>query len=142
VSKIIAIAGICAIVCLSSNTVALSDELEIANNEQIQSTAISIDREDLLYPHVLQLKAGSSESFEGFQRVKVKIRGKQITFPTTGKMNLSPYLAAGRNQIEISAIVPNPESTISLKFQGKNAQIDQSSSGTGKMQMQMTIDVL
>jgi hypothetical protein len=152
--KLVAIAGLCTMLSfglslgsmaagLDDDDFAIEDEVFVSTNNNIQMSTITIDRRDLRYPHTLQIQAKSAVSNQLFNKqVTLKVRGKSIALPTSGTIDLAPYLTTGRNQIDISATTPNPEATISLQFKGRNSQVSQSSSGTGKMQMKMTIDAI
>jgi hypothetical protein len=156
INKLAIFMVVTALAAIGSNTVASADEdlfglddgmVEITTvgddlGNATNSTAIAIPRNDLRYAHNLQLQALNANRPVLLKNMRVEIRGRKITMPASGKINLAPYLSTGRNVVNISAVAPTTQSTISLELKGKNSQISQQTMGSGTLSMQLTIDVL
>ena len=108
------------------------------DDEQIQSTTISLDRADLRQPQILRVRGSGN-----MERVDVKINGRLVKSIANGsiELDLAPMMQVGIYQVEISGTSPRVEDTISLTFTGTNTNINQQSSGSGIIKQILVIDV-
>jgi myo-inositol-hexaphosphate 3-phosphohydrolase len=109
-----------------------------SDNGQAQSTTISLDRADLRQPHILRVQ-GSGH----MNRIDVKINGKLVKSIANGsiELDLAPMMKIGSYQVEISGISDRSDDTISLTFTGANTNISQQSSGSGRIEQMLVINV-
>ncbi len=112
------------------------------DGEQVQLTSISINRADLRQPHMLRVRSEINNSAMRMERVEVKMNGRLLKSIANNalELNLAPMMTVGRYEVEVSGISP-PDATISLNFTGPNTQVNQQSSGSGKINQRLMIDV-
>jgi hypothetical protein len=110
---------------------------------QTQSSTVSLDRSDLRQPHILWVQGEMNNAPIKMKRVEVKINGKVVKTITNGylELNLAPMMTAGRYEVDISAISPRPDNTILLNFIGTHTQVKQQSSGSGKIDRKLIINI-
>jgi hypothetical protein len=115
-----------------------------ADGGQIQSTTVSIDRADLRQPHILRVQGSTNNSPIRMKRVEIKINGKVVRTTTNNslELNLAPMMKAGRYEVEISGTSPRYNDTISVSFNGKNTNVTQQFSGSGRINQKLVINVL
>ncbi len=114
------------------------------NGAQTQSSTVSLDRADLRQPHILRIQAEINNVPIKMKRVDVKVNGKLVRTIANDslELDLAPIMTrSGRYQIDILAISPRSDSTISLNFIGTHAQIKQQSSGSGNIDRKLIINV-
>ena len=77
------------------------------------------------------------------ERVEVKMNGKVIKTIANNslELNLAPMMKVGRYEIEISGTSPRIDDTILVNFTGKNTNVTQQSSGSGRIDQKLVIDV-
>lgn len=131
-------------IVISQNSIDIDDETTIDTDvEQSSATTISLNRADLRQPHILQVYGTLENTRVPIQRVEVRMNGKVIKTIANGslKMNLAPLMQVGRYQLKISGFVTKPNTAISLNFTSANVNVNQQSSGTGKIDRELIIDV-
>jgi hypothetical protein len=115
-----------------------------ADGGQIQSTTVSIDRADLRQPHILKVQGSTNNSPIRMKRVEIKINGKVVRTIANNslELNIAPMMKAGRYEVEISGISLRHNDTISVSFNGKNTNVTQQFSGSGRINQKLVINVL
>jgi hypothetical protein len=132
----------------NSSEVTISQSTVIVNTDadggRVQSTTVSIDRADLTQPHILRVRGSANNSPIRLQRVEVKVNGKVVKSIANNslEMNLAPLMKTGRNEIEILGNSSQNEDTISVNFSGKNTNVSQQFSGTGKIEQILVINII
>jgi hypothetical protein len=113
------------------------------NSEQVQSTTVSIDRADLTQPCLLRVQASANNVPIQMQRVEVKVNGKVFKSIANNslELNLAPLMKIGKYEIEISGSSHRIDDTISVNLIGKNTNITQQVSGSGKIEQILIINV-
>ncbi|MFM2304543.1 MAG: hypothetical protein RLZZ135_1955 [Cyanobacteriota bacterium] len=113
------------------------------NGAQTSASMVSLDRVDLRQPHILRVQGAMNNDPIKMKRVDVKINGKMVKTIANGslELDLAPMMTAGRYEIQVFAISPQSDNTISLNFIGAHAQIKQQSSGTGNIDRKLIINV-
>ena len=114
-----------------------------SSGEQVQFSRVSLYRADLRQPHILRIQAEMNNSLMPMERVVVKLNGKVVkTIANRSlELNLSPLMMPGRNEIEVSGTASQSDTTISLNFKGPRTQVNQQSSGSGKIKQMLVINV-
>lgn len=114
-----------------------------ANNEQVQYSSVSLDRRDLREPHILRVRGELNNSPMPMEQVVVKLNGKVVRSIANSnlELNLAPMIIPGRNQVEISGTTAQSDTTISLNFKGSRTQVNQRSSGSGRIKQVLVINV-
>ncbi len=114
-----------------------------ADGGQIQSTTVSIDLADLSQPHILRVQGSNNNAPVRMQRVQVKINGRVVKTIANNslELNLAPMMQSGRYEVEIFGASPQLEDTISVNFAGKNTNVTQQFTGTGKIEQILVINV-
>jgi hypothetical protein len=115
-----------------------------SNGAQTQSSTVSLDRADLRQPHILRVQGEMNNAPIKMKRVDVKINGKLVRTISNSslELDLAPIVTrSGRYEIDVLAIPSRSDSTISLNFIGTHAQIKQQSSGSGKIDRKLIINV-
>jgi hypothetical protein len=104
---------------------------------------ISFNRADLSKPHILRVYGMFDNKLVPLERVEVKMNGKVIKSIANGSLeiDLAPLLKAGSYAIDVSGKSEQMDTVISLYFVGKNVNVNQQSSGTGKIDRQLIINV-
>lgn len=115
-----------------------------SSGEQVQFSRVSLYRVDLRQPHILRIQAEMNDSPMPMERVVVKLNGKVVkTIANRSlELNLAPLMIPGRNEVEVSGTVSQSDTTISLNFKGPRTQVNQQSSGSGKIKQMLVINVL
>jgi hypothetical protein len=114
-----------------------------ANNEQVQYSSVSLYRTDLREPHILRVRGELNNSPIPMEQVVVKLNGKVVKSIAGSdlELNLAPMMIPGRNEVEVSGTTVQSGSTISLNFKGPRTQVNQQSSGSGRIKQMLTINV-
>ncbi len=114
-----------------------------ASGEQTQYSSVSVERSDLRQPHLLRIKGEMNNAPMPLERVVVKLNGKTIKTIVNNslELNLAPLMVAGRNEVEVSGTTIQSNTTISLRFTGPHTQVNQQSSGSGRIKQQLVINV-
>ncbi|WP_373547854.1 hypothetical protein [Chamaesiphon sp.] len=128
-----------AVVVSQSSVIVTTD----ADGGQVQSTTVSLDRADLSQPHILRVQGYTNNAPVRMERVEVKMNGKVIKTISNNslELNLAPMMKAGRYEVEISGIAPRTDDTILVSFTGKNTNVTQQFSGSGRIDQKLVIDV-
>ncbi len=115
-----------------------------ANDERVQYSSVSLDRMDLREPHILRVRGELNNSPIPMEQVVVKLNGKVVKSIAGSdlELNLAPMMIAGRNQVEVSGTTVQSDTTISLNFKGPRTQVNQQSSGSGRIKQMLAINVL
>jgi hypothetical protein len=115
-----------------------------SSGEQVQFSRVSLYRADLREPHILRIKAEFNNSPMPMEQVVVKLNGKVVkTIANRSlELNLAPLMMPGRNEVEVSGTASKSDTTISLNFQGPRTQVNQQSSGSGRIKQMLVINVL
>jgi hypothetical protein len=115
-----------------------------ASGEQVQFSRVSLYRADLRQPHILRIKAEMNNSPIPMDRVVVKLNGKVVKTIVNSSLevNLAPLMLPGRNEVEVSGTASQTDTMISLNFKGPRTQVNQQSSGSGKIKQMLVINVL
>jgi hypothetical protein len=115
-----------------------------STGEQVQFSRVSLYRVDLRQPHILRIKAEMNNSSMPMERVVIKLNGKVVkTIANRSlELNLAPLMMPGRNEVEVSGTASQSNSTISLNFKGPRTQVNQQSSGSGRIKQMLVINVL
>jgi hypothetical protein len=114
-----------------------------ATGDQIQYTSVGIYRSDLSRPHILRVRGLVNNTLVPMERVDVKLNGKVVKSIANSSLeiNLAPLMTAGRYEVEVSGTTRQTDATISLNFAGANTQVNQQSSGSGKIKQKLVINV-
>jgi hypothetical protein len=110
-----------------------------ANSEQVQYSSVSLDRTDLREPHILRVRGELNNLPILMEQVVVKLNGKVVG--SIANSNLAPMMMPGRNQVEISGTTAQSGTIILLNFKGPRTQVNQQSSGSGRIKQMLAIDV-
>ncbi len=104
---------------------------------------VSFNRADLRKPHILRVYGMLDNNLVPLERIEVKMNGKVVKSIANGSLeiDLAPLMKAGRYQVNISGKSEKMDTAISLYFVGKNVNVNQQSSGTGKIDRELIIDV-
>ena len=115
-----------------------------SSGEQVQFSRVSLYRADLRQPHILRISAEMNNSSIPMQQVVVKLNGKVVKTIANRSLeiNLAPLMMPGRNEVEVSGTATESDTTISLNFKGPRTQVNQQSSGSGKIKQMLVINVL
>jgi hypothetical protein len=115
-----------------------------ANGEQVQFSRVSLYRVDLSQPHILRIQAEMNNSPMPMEQVVVKLNGKVVKSIANRsfELNLAPLMIIGRNEVEVSGTASQSDTTISLNFKGPRTQVNQQSSGSGRIKQMLVINVL
>jgi hypothetical protein len=115
-----------------------------ANNEQVQYSSVSLYRTDLREPHILRVRGELNNSPIPMEQVVLKLNGKVVKSIAGSdlELNLAPMMIPGRNQVEVSGTTVQSGTTISLNFKGPRTQVNQQSSGSGRIKQILAINVL
>jgi hypothetical protein len=115
-----------------------------SSGEQVQFSRVSLYRVDLRQPHILRVKAEMNSSPMLMEQAIVKLNGKVVkTIANSSlELNLAPLMLPGRNEVEVSGTASQSDTTISLSFKGPRTQVNQQSSGSGKIKQMLVINVL
>jgi hypothetical protein len=115
-----------------------------ANNEQVQYSSVSLYRTDLREPHILRVRGELNNSPIPMEQVVVKLNGKVVKSIAGSdlELNLAPMMIPGRNEVEVSGTTVQSGTTISLNFKGPRTQVNQQSSGSGRIKQILAINVL
>ncbi len=124
---------------IAQNSVETSTET--SNGEG--STSVSFNRADLRKPHVLRVYGMLDNTLVPMDRVEVKLNGKVVKTIANGslELDLAPLMTAGRYEVDVSGTSPKSDATISLNFTGTHVNVSQQSSGTGKIDRKLIIEV-
>jgi hypothetical protein len=114
-----------------------------ATGDQIQFTSVGIYRSDLNRPHILRVGGLMNNVAVPMDRVDVKLNGKVVKSIANSSLevNLAPLMTAGRYEVEVSGTTRQTDATILLNFAGANTQVNQQSSGSGKIKQKLVINV-
>jgi hypothetical protein len=125
---------------ISQTTVKMGTD---ATGDQIQLTTVGIYRSDLSRPHILRVQGLMNNVAIPLERVDVKLNGKVVKSIANSSLeiNLAPLMTAGRYEVEVSGTTRQSDATISLNFAGANTQVNQQSSGSGKIKQKLVITV-
>jgi hypothetical protein len=125
---------------ISQTTVKMGTD---AAGEQVQFTTVGIYRSDLSRPHILRVWGLMNNIAVPMERVDVKLNGKVVKSIANSSLefNLAPLLTAGRYEVEVSGTTRQTNATILLNFAGANTQVNQQSSGSGKIEQKLVINV-
>jgi hypothetical protein len=128
------------LVTLNQNSVESSTETD---SDGVAMSTISFNRADLSKPQILRVYGMLDNSLVPLERVEVKINGKIIKTIAGGslEMNLAPMMTAGRYEINVSGKSAKLDTAISLYFIGTHVKVDRKSSGTGKIEQKLIINV-
>jgi hypothetical protein len=115
-----------------------------SSGEQVQFSRVSLYRADLRQPHILRVKAEMNNSPMLMEQAIVKLNGKVVKTIANGSLevNLAPLMMPGRNEVEVSGTASQSDTTISLNFKGPRTQVNQQSSGSGRIKQMLVINVL
>ncbi|MGV2826833.1 hypothetical protein [Myxosarcina sp. GI1(2024)] len=97
-------------------------------NSSYQQASVNIDPKNLEQPYILSIKSSATQ-LTGQILVNGKVI-KQLNI-NDDRFDLSPYLAIGKNTIEILASYSPSLSLIEIALLGTDTRIVQQSSGTG-----------
>jgi hypothetical protein len=113
------------------------------DGQQVQYSTIAIDRRDLRQPHILRVWGETNNKAIPMEQVEVKINGKVVKTIANSflELNLSPLLNVGRYIVEVSGTSVYSNVTISLNFTGINTQVNQKSSGSGRIKQKLIINI-
>jgi hypothetical protein len=125
---------------ISQTTVKMGTD---ATGDQIQYTSVGIYRSDLSRPHILRVQGLANNVAVPMERVDVKLNGKVVKSIANSSLevNLAPLMTVGRYEVEVSGTTRQNDATISLNFAGANTQVNQQSSGSGKIKQKLVITV-
>jgi hypothetical protein len=125
---------------MSQTTVKMGTD---ATGDQIQFTSVGIYRSDLSRPHILRVQGSMNNVAVPMERVDVKLNGKVVKSIVNSSLeiNLAPLMTAGRYEVEVSGTTRQSDATISLNFVGANTQVNQQSSGSGKIKQKLLINI-
>ena len=139
-NSVVTMANVSGAVLVSQSSVIVTTD---ADGGQVQSTTVSLDRADLSQPHILRVQGSSNNAPVRMERVEVKMNGKVIKTIANNslELNLAPMMKAGRYEVEISGTSPRIDDTISVNFIGKNTNVTQQFSGSGRINQKLIIDV-
>ncbi len=139
-NSVVTMANVNGAVVVSQSSVIVTTD---ADGGQVQSTTVSLNRADLSQPHILRVQGSTNNAPVRMERVEVKMNGKVIKTIANNslELNLAPMMKAGRYEVEISATSPRIDDTILVNFTGKNTNVTQQSSGSGRIDQKLVIDV-
>jgi hypothetical protein len=125
---------------ISQTTVKMGTD---ATGDQIQLTTVGIYRQDLSRPHILRVRGLMNNVTIPMERVDVKLNGQVVKSIANSSLefNLAPLLTAGRYEVEVYGTTKQSDAMISLNFVGANTQVNQQSSGSGKLKQKLVINV-
>ena len=128
------------LVILDRNSVESSTETD---SDGVGASMISFNRADLSKPHILRVYGMRDNSLVPMERVEVKMNGKVIKTIAGGSLevDLAPMMTAGRYEINVSGKSAKLDTAISLDFVGTHVKVSQQSSGTGKIERKLIINV-
>jgi hypothetical protein len=114
-----------------------------SSGEQVQFSRVSLYRVDLRQPHILRIQAEMNNSRMPMEQVVVKLNGKVVKTIANRSLeiNLAPLMMPGRNEVEVSGTASQSDTTISLNFKGPRTQVNQQSSGSGRIKQMLVINV-
>jgi hypothetical protein len=114
-----------------------------SSGEQVQFSRVSLYRVDLRQPHILRIQAEMNNSPMPMEQVVVKLNGKVVKTIANRSLeiNLAPLMMPGRNEVEVSGTASQSDTTISLNFKGPRTQVNQQSSGSGRIKQMLVINV-
>jgi hypothetical protein len=127
-------------ITIAQNSIETTTE---SDNDGNGVSKISFNRTDLRTPHLLRVYGMLDNNLVPLESVEVKINGKVVKTIANGSLeiDLAPLLKAGRYAVNISGKSEQADTAISLYFVGKNVKMNQQSSGTGKIDRQLIINV-
>ena len=139
-NSVVTMANVSGAVLVSQSSVIVTTD---ADGGQVQSTTVSLDRADLSQPHILRVQGSSNNAPVRMERVEVKMNGKVIKTIANNslELNLAPMMKAGRYEVGISGTSPRIDNTILVNFTGKNTNVTQQFSGSGRINQKLIIDV-
>lgn len=132
---------------LDSNAVIVSqnssDTANGQDEEEERVTTISIERVDLRQPHILRVQGNLNNSPLPMQQVEVKMNGKVVKKIANSslELNLAPMMTAGRYEVEVAGTISRSDAAILLNFTGTHVNVNQQSSGSGKIGRKLIINV-
>ena len=112
---------------------------EYRQSSQTQQTKIDLERSDLKQPHLLEISADPGVSLTG----RVTVNGILIQELRSNRVsiNLSPYLQAGRQTVEITGRYQPARASVQIEFSGPNTTITQQTSGSGQLNQVLVFDL-
>jgi hypothetical protein len=110
----------------------------ISGSSSYQKTALSVKAENLKQPHVLIINSNGSK-LQG----EIVMNNKVIQKFDDNKLevNLSPYLSRGEQVLEVRGKYEPASSTVNLELNSPENNTIQQSSGTGKLDYQLALNV-
>lgn len=108
-------------------------------NSSYQQATVNINSKNLEQPYILSIKSSATQ-LTGQILVNGKVI-KQLNI-NQDRFNLSPYLAIGKNTIEILASYSPSLSLIEIALLGTDTRIVQQSSGTGILKHTLIVIVV
>ncbi|AFZ02510.1 hypothetical protein [Calothrix sp. PCC 6303] len=110
----------------------------ISGSNSSQKTAITIKAENMNQPHVLVINSNGSK-LEGEIIMNSKVIQK---FDNNNlEVNLSPYLSKGQQILEVRGKYEPASSIVNLELNSSGNNTIQQSSGTGKLDYQVALNV-
>jgi hypothetical protein len=124
----------------SSSSVNMSND---GDGAQINRAMISLEKADLIQPHILRIGASINDRPIKLSKAVIKLNGNVVKTVTDSSvdLNLSPLLKNGRNVVEISASSTTTDATITTRLKGPNANVNSQSAGYGTSKQQLIINV-
>jgi hypothetical protein len=122
----------------SFNSFANQKTRSLFDSSSLQKTAISVKKENLGQPHILKINSSGSK-FKG----EIVMNNLVIQEIDSNKLeiNLSPYLSRGEQILQVRGKYEPPASTVDLELSSPENNTIQQSSGTGKLDYQLTFNV-
>ena len=109
-----------------------------SNSASTQRNSLSLSAANLKQPQILKINAPSAR-LQG----EISINGKvvQRLNDSSSKLDLSPYLSVGQQKIEISAQYSPSTAAVSVEVQGSGNNISQQTSGSGRLNYTLDLDI-
>lgn len=107
---------------------------------QVQETTVFVNSDDLREPYQLTIKASSSGAYlSGYIACNGQIIQRLNNRGTP--LNLSPYLRQGHNHLSIVGQYSPTVASINVELIGPSNQVSQSTSGSGKLNQSIFLEV-
>jgi hypothetical protein len=110
----------------------------ISGANSYQNTVITVKAEQLKQPHILVI------NFDGSKLQGEIVMNNQVIQKFDDKkieINLSPYLSRGKQILQVKGNYQPASSTVNLEFNSPENNTIQQSSGTGKLDYQIALNV-
>jgi hypothetical protein len=122
----------------TSNSFTNSKSSSLLGSSNYQKATISVKKENLGQPHMLKINSGGSKL-----KGEIVMNNQVIQEINDNKLeiNLSPYLSKGEQILKVRGKYEPASSTVDLELSSPENNTIQQSSGTGKLDYQLTFNV-